>query len=73
MHFLNSLSAALGNVLARYGGWGLFAVSFLDGSALGLPLINDLLLIELSMQHPARMPCSQPGDLCSVRTRFTLS
>src|SRR5437763_4719338 len=25
LHFLNSLSAALGNVLARYGGWGLFA------------------------------------------------
>ena len=56
MHFLNSLSAALGNVLARYGGWGLFAVSFLDASALGLPLINDLLLIHLASQHPARTP-----------------
>ena len=54
MHFLSSLSAGLGGVLARYGGWGLFAISFLDASVLGLPLINDLLLIHLSGQHPAR-------------------
>jgi len=54
LHFLSSLSAGLGGVLARYGGWGLFAISFLDASVLGLPLINDLLLIHLSGQHPAR-------------------
>jgi membrane protein YqaA with SNARE-associated domain len=38
------------------GAPGLFLISFLDSSILTFPLINDLLLIELSMQHPARMP-----------------
>jgi membrane protein YqaA with SNARE-associated domain len=35
---------------------GLFLISFLDSSFLTFPVINDLLLIELSIQHPARMP-----------------
>lgn len=52
MHFLNSLTAALSAFLAHYGGLGLFALSFLDASVLGLPLINDLLLIHLSARHP---------------------
>ena len=56
MHFVNSLSAALGRFLAHYGGLGLFAISFLDASVLGLPLINDLLLIHLSSQHAGRAP-----------------
>jgi len=38
------------------GAPGLFLISFLDSSVLSFPIINDLLLIELSMQHPARMP-----------------
>jgi membrane protein YqaA with SNARE-associated domain len=38
------------------GAPGLFLISFLDSSVLTFPIINDLLLIELSMQHPARMP-----------------
>lgn len=38
------------------GAPGLFLISFLDSSVLTFPVINDLLLIELSMQHPARMP-----------------
>jgi membrane protein YqaA with SNARE-associated domain len=38
------------------GAPGLFIISFLDSSVLTFPVINDLLLIELSMQHPARMP-----------------
>src|SRR5438132_10974126 len=38
------------------GGPGLLLISFLDSSVLTFPIINDLLLIELSMQHPARMP-----------------
>jgi membrane protein YqaA with SNARE-associated domain len=56
-------------VTAPLGGWkqkivafagalgapGLFLISFLDSSVLTFPVINDLLLIELSMQHPARM------------------
>jgi membrane protein YqaA with SNARE-associated domain len=38
------------------GAPGLLLVSFLDSSVLSFPIINDLLLIELSMQHPHRMP-----------------
>jgi len=38
------------------GAPGLFVISFLDSSVLTFPVINDLLLIELSMRHPARMP-----------------
>jgi len=38
------------------GAPGLFLISFLDSSVLTFPIINDLLLIELSIQHPARMP-----------------
>jgi membrane protein YqaA with SNARE-associated domain len=38
------------------GASGLFLISFLDSSVLTFPVINDLLLIELSIQHPARMP-----------------
>jgi membrane protein YqaA with SNARE-associated domain len=38
------------------GGPGLFLISFLDSSVLTFPVINDLLLIELSIQRPARMP-----------------
>jgi membrane protein YqaA with SNARE-associated domain len=38
------------------GAPGLFLISFLDSSILTFPIINDLLLIQLSMQHPARMP-----------------
>lgn len=37
------------------GAPGLFLISFLDSSVLTFPVINDLLLIELSMQHPSRM------------------
>ncbi|HMD40034.1 MAG TPA: VTT domain-containing protein [Candidatus Acidoferrum sp.] len=38
------------------GAPGLFIISFLDSSVLSFPIINDLLLIELSMKQPARMP-----------------
>jgi membrane protein YqaA with SNARE-associated domain len=40
---------------AALGAPGLFLISFLDSSVLTFPVINDLLLIEISMQHPARM------------------
>jgi len=37
-------------------GWpGLFMISFLDSSVLTFPVINDLLLISLSIQKPSRM------------------
>ena len=38
------------------GAPGLFLISFLDSSVLTFPVINDLLLVELSIQRPARMP-----------------
>lgn len=38
------------------GGPGLLLISFLDSSVLTFPIINDLLLIDLSIQQPARMP-----------------
>jgi membrane protein YqaA with SNARE-associated domain len=41
---------------AGLGAPGLFLISFLDSSVLTFPVINDLLLIELSIQRPARMP-----------------
>jgi membrane protein YqaA with SNARE-associated domain len=37
------------------GAPGLFLISFLDSSFLTFPVINDLLLIDLSMRRPARM------------------
>src|SRR6476660_6146747 len=37
------------------GAPGLLLISFLDSSVLTFPVINDLLLIELSIQRPARM------------------
>lgn len=38
------------------GAPGLFLISFLDSSVLSFPIINDFLLVDLSIQHPARMP-----------------
>ena len=56
MPFLKSLSLKLGHVLALYGGVGLFAMSFLDSSFIPFPGVNDLALIVLASQHPARAP-----------------
>lgn len=38
------------------GAPGLFLISFLDSSVLTFPVINDLLLIQLSIARPSRMP-----------------
>jgi membrane protein YqaA with SNARE-associated domain len=54
--FLKSLSLKLGHALASYGGLGLFSMSFLDSSFVPLPAINDLGLIVLASQRPARAP-----------------
>ena len=43
-------------VVAAAGGVGLFLIAFLDSSVLTFPVINDLLLIDLSIRFPARMP-----------------
>lgn len=42
--------------LALGGGLGLFVIAFLDSSVLPLPVINDLILIDLSVRNHARMP-----------------
>jgi membrane protein YqaA with SNARE-associated domain len=43
-------------IVATAGGLGLFLIAFLDSSVLSFPIINDLLLIQLSVSNPARMP-----------------
>jgi membrane protein YqaA with SNARE-associated domain len=43
-------------LVATAGGLGLFVIAFLDSSVLSFPIINDLLLINLSVSNPARMP-----------------
>ena len=46
-------------VILFAGAWGapgLFLISFLDSSVLSFPVINDLLLIQLSIDKPSRMP-----------------
>ena len=54
------------------GAGGIFLIAFLDSSFLTFPVINDLLVIELSILHPLRMPLyavaatlgSLAGSLC---------
>ncbi|MFZ0961499.1 MAG: VTT domain-containing protein [Terriglobia bacterium] len=53
---LKSLSAKLGHVLILYGGWGLFAMSFLDSSLIPFPGVNDLVLIVMASKRPAWWP-----------------
>jgi membrane protein YqaA with SNARE-associated domain len=53
-----NLSGWKQKIVASAGGLGapgLFLISFLDSSVLTFPVINDLLVIELSIQRPARM------------------
>ena len=50
------IDAPLTSTLPLLGGFWLLASAFVDCSLLPLPLVTDLLLIELSSQHPARMP-----------------
>jgi len=42
--------------LPGLGGLGVFCSSFIDSSFVPLPLVTDLLLMELSSRHPLRMP-----------------
>jgi len=46
----------LAKIVAVMGGGGLFLVAFFDSSVLSFPFIPDALVIELSIQRPARMP-----------------
>jgi membrane protein YqaA with SNARE-associated domain len=43
-------------VLPALGGVGLLLSAFIDSSFVPLPLVTDLLLMELSSRHPMRMP-----------------
>jgi membrane protein YqaA with SNARE-associated domain len=43
-------------VVGVSGGLGLFVLAFLDSTFLPFPTVNDLLLIALCIQNPARMP-----------------
>jgi membrane protein YqaA with SNARE-associated domain len=42
--------------LPALGAGGIFLAAFLDSSFVSLPLINDFLVVEMSVLHPARMP-----------------
>jgi membrane protein YqaA with SNARE-associated domain len=42
--------------LPALGGVGLLLAAFTDSSFLPLPLVTDLLLMDLSSRHPSRMP-----------------
>jgi membrane protein YqaA with SNARE-associated domain len=53
---LNSWKQKIIAFASGLGAPGLFLISFLDSSVLSFPIINDLLLVELAMRRPARMP-----------------
>lgn len=59
------------------GGGGLFVVTFLDSFILSFPFVTDALIIELSNQHPARMPyyvaMSAVGSLAGSVLLFLLA
>ena len=42
--------------IATSGGLGLGLLAFLDSTFLPFPSVNDLLLVDLSIQNPGRMP-----------------
>lgn len=46
----------LAKLIVAMGGSGLFVVTFLDSSVLTFPFVTDALVIDLSSQHPTRMP-----------------
>lgn len=43
-------------LFAGFGGFGIFFSAFVDSSFVPLPLVSDILLMELSSRHPLRMP-----------------
>lgn len=46
----------LKSTLPAMGGLGIICASFVDSSFIPLPLVTDLLVMELSSLHPLRMP-----------------
>ena len=70
---LNSWSVKLGYMLVLYGGWGLFAMSFLDSSLIPFPVVNDLALIVMASRRPAWWPLyAAASTLGSVSGTFLL-
>ena len=53
---LTRIRQVVQNLAYSLGGVGLFAVAFLDSSFLTFPVVNDLLVIDLSIKNPALMP-----------------
>ena len=53
---LVELRSWLKPTFAALGGLGLLFSSFVDSSFVPLPLVTDLVLMELSSRHPMRMP-----------------
>jgi membrane protein YqaA with SNARE-associated domain len=53
---LTNLRAWIAATFGAVGGLGLLVIAFLDSSVLPLPIINDLMVINLSARNPARMP-----------------
>lgn len=47
--------ALIYTLLGAVGGWGLFVIAFIDSSFGTLPVINDALVIALSLANPQRM------------------
>ena len=64
-------------IVASTGGLGLFLIAFLDSSVLTFPVVNDLLLIELTIQNPARMPyyaaMATLGSVCGCLVVYYLA
>jgi membrane protein YqaA with SNARE-associated domain len=52
----SQLKSWLMTTLPALGSLGLLAAAFVDASVIPLPLVPDLLLINLSSAHPLRMP-----------------
>jgi membrane protein YqaA with SNARE-associated domain len=72
-NMLKSISLKLGHILILYGGWGLFAMSFLDSSLIPFPVVNDLGLIVMSSHRPAMWPLyALASTLGSVGGTFLL-
>ncbi len=63
--------------LPAWGAGGIVLAGFLDSSFLSLPLINDLLVIQLSVLHPGRMPlyaaAATLGSLAGCLTIYALA
>lgn len=74
---MKSLLSWIQAFAATIGGPGLFIIAFLDSSFVSLPQVNDLLVIAMVLQHPARMPyyaaMATLGSLAGCLTLYVLA